>query len=365
MSEIVQRQIGTHNWEYKVSYDSTPWPRAGKKPYNPYSVNRSYGALNSTRQSPPLINYPWKPGLRSWTPAMALESSRAYVKAYDSLMRKYGKTGPSAELGMTLIGARQSYNMILHRLVGLARSTNAFRKGDFVTAYQVLKQKPKQVVYTRKRKLGRKDAARLLNEPADLYLETIFGWQPLVQDIYNAVMVLCRDVEPHTLIGGGSLESESEELISTGADFSSRWLITGKEWVRLKATINVSNPNLELANRLGLVNPAVVLWDAVPGSFMLNWFANLQKTFARWTSQVGLSLTDISLTGGVARKAIYTYEGSDGSSDGIQTDETFVRRKLQSLGIPNHIDFTLPTRGLQGKAVITTALVSQNLTRKV
>jgi len=360
---ITQGQDGTHSWWWKDGTRTVPWPRSGKPPFNPYTLWKGTGWITRIGVQD-VTKGPHKPNMNTLLPALDLQSSPAYAKAYDSLMRKYGKTGPKAELGMTLIGANQSYNMIIHRLTTLYRSFRAFNRGDFVTAFQVLRIRKDQKTYSTKKRVTRRDAIRLANEPADLYLETIFGWQPLLQDIYNTIGVLCRDIEPHRIMGGGRTSVNDSQSWNPSPGTTQSYETVIESWVRLKATIQVSNPNLDLANRLGLVNPAVVLWDAVPGSFLVNQFVNLQKWFERWTGQLGLSMTDIHLTGGVRRNAHNTYVGPGDYREWAHTDETFVRLKLSSLGVPHTLDFQLPTAHLQSRAVTLAALSSQSLTRR-
>lgn len=66
--------------------------------------------------------------------------------------------------------------------------------------------------------------------------------------------------------------------------------------VTFSAGVVVTNPNLWLGNKLGLINPLSVAWDLVPWSFVANMFVNIGQLLGSLTDLAGLSLRDDSLT---------------------------------------------------------------------
>lgn len=54
------------------------------------------------------------------------------------------------------------------------------------------------------------------------------------------------------------------------------------------ADVRVTNPNLLLASRLGLTNPASIAWELVPFSFVVDWFGTVGEFLASWTDFDGL-----------------------------------------------------------------------------
>ena len=54
----------------------------------------------------------------------------------------------------------------------------------------------------------------------------------------------------------------------------------------------ITNPNLLLANRLGLVNPLSVAWELVPFSFVVDWFSGVGNVLDGYTDLLGLSVVD-------------------------------------------------------------------------
>jgi hypothetical protein len=69
------------------------------------------------------------------------------------------------------------------------------------------------------------------------------------------------------------------------------------------AVVSVSNPNLAIANQMGFVNPLSVAWEAVPFSFVVDWFSNVGQCLSAMTDFVGFNIERsyttvfVSLTG--------------------------------------------------------------------
>jgi len=128
------------------------------------------------------------------------------------------------------------------------------------------------------------------------------------------------------------------------------------------AQVVISNPNLWLLNRLGLINPVGVLWDAIPWSFLVGAFVNVNAMINSLTNEVGLNISDRSTTESSA--ILWTTEehiNSDGSHAMAQVHQ---KRKARTLG-------SLPTVKWQVRvpevsfetALILSSLIVQRATR--
>ena len=62
------------------------------------------------------------------------------------------------------------------------------------------------------------------------------------------------------------------------------------------ARVEITNPNLWLANKVGLVNLPGVLWDIIPWSFLVNMFTNMGSVVNQMTDLAGVTLHGTSLT---------------------------------------------------------------------
>jgi hypothetical protein len=196
--------------------------------------------------------------------------------------------------------------MILKRISGLFGAVRSLKKGDLTgfakflgisvkpahKRYKFDKRTRRYIFLTPKKRPSRK---KRLNERvvpwSNLWLEYNFGWVPLYQDIYNSCQVLGQNPPDQTLKGVGYVPLSN---ISPFLADSARQKVTysGRIVCKMQAKCRISSPNLLLLNHLGLINPAYVLWDAIPLSFVIDWFLPVGKFLQSWTDFVGLELYD-------------------------------------------------------------------------
>lgn len=216
-------------------------------------------------------------------------TNRAYRKLVEAI-----RGGNKAELGVGIAQWRSSWSMIALRAVQI---TKLMSKAERQAKRENRRREALRRVY-RARK-GRVVATKL--KPKDLlpvssasiFLEGIFGWMPLLQDIHSAAKVLAGDVP-----GGWYSVSASETMFpqkSIDTQYKAQDLLL-KLRVTQSCFVRCSNPNLWLLNQLGLINPAVVAWDAIPWSFLINEFINLNHVMASYTDFVGITLENASTT---------------------------------------------------------------------
>lgn len=208
-------------------------------------------------------------------------------KSYDRLK---GRIYDSAQMAVNLVEGRQSLSMITSRAGQLLRFGNRLRKLDFVGASRELRLStvPKGV--------------SVKKSFANNWLEYYFGWVPLIGDIHSAVDILQSPLKTQFASGGATTSGLTSDL-QTPVEEWRPWAFNDwsyrKFYERLTYTkaafrqgvqVAVSNPNLFLANQLGLVNPATVVWELIPFSFVVDWFINVEQFLSSGTDFVGLTL---------------------------------------------------------------------------
>lgn len=242
----------------------------------------------------------------------------AYNRAYEKF--KAECQPDSAGLAINLAQRKQAIDMIANRSMQILGFANSLRRGNLPAALKSLgllkDQKATKIVrkYGRKyifhngtwklrkgfhrSKVGGKLQSNLptSRSSSDLFLELHFGWEPLVGDIHSSIDVLQAGVPPERVSTSSTRKYTTKWNTSTASDPINYYEETHRGTWRISADINVSNPNLWLANQLGLVNPAAVIWDAIPFSFVLGWFVNVDSFLASFTDFWGLSLTNQSIT---------------------------------------------------------------------
>ncbi len=227
--------------------------------------------------------------------------------------RFIGTMKGSASLAVSLAEGRQAMDMMSKRIYQVYDFARALRKGRIPQAAKILGVQ-KHPLYSRlvkdmtvrgqlraqgfkkRLKLTNRYKKRLIsdkdNEQAGLFLEFHFGWSPLVGDIYDSMDVLQRDIPSGCIVGRakGSLD----DVVLTNSPANTFYTSTHKVNVNVVvgAKVGISNPNLALANQLGVINPAVVVWSLMPWSFVVDWFANVGAFLESFTDTAGYTITD-------------------------------------------------------------------------
>lgn len=218
-------------------------------------------------------------------------------RAYSLLMNRL--RGETAGLGVTFGSWSQTVDMVSKR----ARTIGAFASWCVKNALpkeasrsQIAKARKKARLFWLKsptgRKLRRPRPKRVRHgSSADLFLEGFFGWFPLLNDMYQGYQALTDDL-PAGYVSGSSRVRVTDAFSSALQETSALGTVTVKQ----TAMFRVTNPNLWLLNKLGLVNPLVVAWDLVPWSFMVNRIVNVNQFLGQFTDTFGLSVTGASRT---------------------------------------------------------------------
>lgn len=212
----------------------------------------------------------------------ALSTTNCANNCYSKFKAQLGETSTWAN---NLLEARDSIDMIVSRATQLLKFTNSLRKGHFGAAANVLtgSKGPKK-----RRPLPVRERAKT---PANTWLEYHFGWSPLIQDIHSAMETLTS-----TDFGGQKLQARCTEPFAIYNRVNSNgWVVQnqyGSLSVKMGAHALVSNPNAFLANQVGLLNPLSVAWEAVPFSFVVDWFTNVGDVLASMTDFVGVTLSN-------------------------------------------------------------------------
>lgn len=202
-----------------------------------------------------------------------------YNKCYAKFVDKIHNT---AEMATNLAEHKQANAMITTRVVQLAKFARALRKFQFGDAAKALG-------------LQRSESPRNLKKTAKAFgnnwLEFHFGWSPLVGDISRSMDILTSGLPPFKVIARTAKEQSLSENLST-SDGKHPWYRNTwyREGFRIQAGFSVANPNLWLANRLGLLNPLGLAWELVPFSFIVDWFVNLNDVLKSSSEFYGLTL---------------------------------------------------------------------------
>lgn len=219
------------------------------------------------------------------------------------------KCGPSAMLAVNIAERKSSLDMIANRGTQFLRAYNALKKADFVSVAHYLSVDPKSANLEKVRWLHRKKRF------GNAWLEYHFGWKPLISDIYNGVDVLQQPYPEKTVKARATdrlnlvyEDCWKDTIFHDGKTYpypyGSRIVTDYDMRLQLIADLRVDNPSQYVANQLGLVNPALVAWELVPYSFLVDWFMPVGSFLSQFTDFCGMSLGQPMTTTSTKRKRI-------------------------------------------------------------
>lgn len=273
---------------------------------------------------------------------LARREASTYAAAYD----KFHKLAlPKASMALTLMDHQKSIAMIAQRAGQLLSFAKSVARMDPIRAYQALGLPHGKLTKTKAK------------APADLWLEYTFGWVPLVEDIGAAVGVLQGSPKYERVRGAKSATWTVDAPWDGGSSATTFAELT----TVCSGGIRITNPNLLLANQLGFVNPAAVAWDAVPFSFVVDWFIPVGKFLNSFTTDLGFGIeepmvTTICVWSGANRHVAF----NNGKTENYYNGKT-VSRTIR----PFHRPSLLDRRGLPQVspwlAATTTSLLIQQL----
>lgn len=183
-----------------------------------------------------------------------------------------------AELGQTLTLLRNSSSAILVCIAHI-------RMGDWAQALKALRLTPGQQTLRKfRQKVESKDVSGAL-------LAIRYGWQPLLQDLYEAMKAFeGRTKERGLVFHAARSFTQSAEMGINPTSYP----VPGQQTVSIKYKV-ILTEKLSTARNLGLLDPASVLWERTPWSFVVDWFI-----------PIGTYLETLSFFGALDAKSVKT-----------------------------------------------------------
>lgn len=247
----------------------------------------------------------------TWSAIGGVKTS-TWNRCYEKLKNE---VSDRASLAVSLAEANQSKQMIVQRATQLWQFTKAVKRGRLGDAATILNR---DIEADRRRLLSKRERYGALHPEAKTlfererdqtrkwagrWLEYQLGWTPLVNDIYNAVKVIQAPLKS-TFVRANALDWTGVFWHSPHTEYRNPTTCPGTTFivsgcsrsavnsVAMGCEVSVSNPNLWLANQMGVTNPLMVIYELVPFSFVANWFVNLEQMISSITDWHGLSITN-------------------------------------------------------------------------
>lgn len=281
------------------------------------------------------------------------------------------KCGSQAMLLVNYKERKQSFQMITARATQMATAYKQLRNLDIHGVMRTLgvshdkKTLEKTTWLARKKRFG------------DAWLEFHFGWRPLVMDIYSCIDILQQPCPSHTVKVRNrdkytyhSEDRWTDIVIYNGQPkqypFGSIGETEYEVMMQYIADLQVDNPNVYMANQLGVVNPAQVLWEVIPYSFLVDWFIPVGSFLNQYTDFSGMSLGQPMTTTTITRRRVKRAVRGEVWEDYTYTrNESFAKAMHRERGISN-ANFPMPSIPLglsPTRAATAVSLLLQQLRR--
>jgi hypothetical protein len=204
-------------------------------------------------------------------------------QAYERLRGQLGSTAGWAE-NIAQIGKTRT--AIVQRAVQIASVASSVRRGRFGDAARALRTPIPSGVSNRK-------------AAAQNFLEFEYGWKPLFKDLVDSADALTSFPEVRRVLRGRShmTVSSVERQRASGSTFNNYnyTTIIGDIGCSMQTVAVINNPNLFLANQLGIIDFALP-WKLIPFSFIVDWFVNVEQVISSVSDWYGVTLQDAQMT---------------------------------------------------------------------
>lgn len=224
-------------------------------------------------------------------------------------------------LGVAMAEAQQTANLLGSTATRFARSISAFRRGRYKQAAAAL-------------------GASLKKTPQN-WLELQYAWKPLMADIHGSFSELARSrPAAFAFACKGIVREEWEELIvqNDGARTGRADRIRRFRGCFVRLDFLPNNTFFETLSRAGLSNPAEVLWEKVPFSFVVDWFYTVGDTLSVLDATHGFQF----LSGTVTDRRELNVSVGPSPNGGVETQSRRFRGKMRDFLLDRQVLRDLP-----------------------
>lgn len=175
--------------------------------------------------------------------------------------------------GLALLESKKT---ISHLALTTSQVLRAYRYGK--------RGKWKKAAETLKVRHSFKGATR---DASSRWLELQYAWKPLLNDIYGTYEDLRRKWrKPYIPLSVVRNVKQSDNTLSAG---NPSFEGSGTYTCQVKLWYYIKDEDLSTAVTMGLINPAILAWELVPFSFVVDWFAPIGNTLDALDAGVGLN----------------------------------------------------------------------------
>lgn len=212
----------------------------------------------------------------SWLPtAMYPLGNYAYEKAYYKVFSEIDTF--RTNLAEFIASRQQTIDMITEKVNGVARIARAIRRGNVRELKKMFGKRPQSKDF------------------ANRFLEYSFGWVPLVSDAYMLAYDLHEPPKGEFAARGRAIDSINSWSTWLG---SSLWSgsVDIKATCKIKLQCRVKSPAEQFLRDYGVTDPALVAWEMLPYSFVVDWFLPVGSYLQHRSTFNGIEILNTCVT---------------------------------------------------------------------
>ncbi len=204
--------------------------------------------------------------------------------------------GMSINVAQATAERKQTMNTVTSAVKAIAKSIHALKRGDFTKAASAFGIKPPK---RGRRRFGKEFADDASHAVGNGWLALQYGWRPLVNDVYGAAKELAEaSVGTNAVFfissGLGRRAFDERKVTNTPppSGYSGSQAVfqqyQGSISVRYKVRYSKSSPQVAKFSSLGITNPALIAWELMPYSFVIDWFVPVGNFLSSLDATLGL-----------------------------------------------------------------------------
>lgn len=179
--------------------------------------------------------------------------------------------GHQLNLGVALAEGKQTISLVVSTLVKITDVARSLKKGRFDLALRHLGGSPsrhKQLYPSRKMRSNPKDLVS--KDISSAWLELQYGWAPLLSDVFESAKAyesLTKKVPSYT-----QRVFKSRTVSRKHPNLGNGYFVGSQDSKASLLIICKYTAPPSAARSLGLTDPASIVWELVPFSFVVDWF---------------------------------------------------------------------------------------------
>lgn len=287
----------SNDYKYGSSGVNPNWPYGVQEP-QPCDIGfgRSTVTFGQTKTAPSLCGYSWVDGKLEpqYGKSITSDYGTGFVKAshyhttivdqklVDTCVREFylEVADLKVNLAASLAQYNQTIDLVANKANQLAHAAKQLKRGNFYGVCDTL---------------GIKRRSDLPGTFSKSWLELTYGWMPLLDDIHGALR-LVGDRPLRRFVEVRKRSTDTVVLSGHNGDSPHDGTCFITDWVTSKALITVTDNNLQTLQQAGITNPALLAWELLPWSFVVDWIYPIGDWLQARTAMQGVTVSQYSLT---------------------------------------------------------------------